>query len=49
MMSSDAYQGYREKKVIWYEKHFPGRLIETFEGQKLSEHAAQHINEKFLG
>ena len=48
MMSSDAYQEYREKKVTWYEKHFPGCLIETFEGRKLSEHAAQHISEKFL-
>lgn len=47
MMSSDAYQEHRQRKVAWYEKHFPNRLIETFEGPKLSEEAADHIRQKF--
>jgi hypothetical protein len=47
MMSSDAYQSHRARKVSWYDKHFPGRLIETFEEPQLSHRAAQHISEKF--
>ena len=47
MTSSDAYQEHRKLKIAWYDKHFPGRLIETFEGPQLSHQAAQHINEKF--
>ena len=46
MMSSDAYQEHRERKIAWYDKHFPGRLIETFEGPQLSLQAVQHIDEK---
>ena len=46
MMSSDAYQEHRERKIAWYGKHFPGRLIETFEGPQLSLQAVQHIEEK---
>ena len=26
MMSSNAYQEHRERKIAWYDKHFPGRL-----------------------
>lgn len=47
MMSSNSYQVQRKRKIAWYDKHFPGRLVETFEGRKLSEHVAQHIDEKF--
>ena len=47
MMSSDTYQEHRERKIAWYDKHFPGRLIETFEGPQLSQQSAQHIDEKF--
>ena len=46
-MMSDAYQEHRERKITWYDKHFPGRLIETIEGSQLSQQAAQHIDEKF--
>ena len=46
-MMSDAYQEQRERKIAWYGKHFPGRLIETFEGPQLSQQSAQHIDEKF--
>ena len=46
MMSSDAYQEHRERKIAWYDKHFPGRLIETFEGPQLSQQTAQHIDEE---
>ena len=47
MMSSDSYKKHRERKIEWYDKHFPGRLIETFEGPQLSLHVAQQIDEKF--
>jgi len=47
MMSSDKYQDHRERKIAWYEKHFPGRLIETFENRKLSLDVAAHIDTKF--
>ena len=47
MMSSDSYQEHRKQKIAWYEKHFRGRLIETFEEEKLSEKISQHIDEKF--
>jgi exodeoxyribonuclease V alpha subunit len=43
MMSSDGYQEHRERKIAWYDRHFPGRLIETFEGPQLSQDAAAHI------
>ena len=46
-MMSDAYKEHRERKIAWYDKHFPGRLIETIEGSQLSQQAAQHIDEKF--
>jgi ATP-dependent exoDNAse (exonuclease V) alpha subunit len=47
MMSSDAYQRHRETKVAWYSKHFPGRLVETFEAPTLSQDAAALIERRF--
>jgi ATP-dependent exoDNAse (exonuclease V) alpha subunit len=49
MMSSDSYQGHRERKIAWYNKHFAGRLIETFEGPRLSQDAADNISRHFAG
>ncbi len=49
MMSSDSYQEHRERKIAWYNKHFPGRLIETFEGSQLSQDAADNISRHFAG
>lgn len=49
MMSSDSYQEYREGKIAWYDKHFPGRLIETFEGPRLSRDVADNISRIFAG
>ena len=46
MMASEAYREHRERKIAWYKEHFPGRLIETFEGPQLSQQAATHIDEK---
>ncbi len=46
-MMGDGYQEHREKQIAWYNKHFPGRLIETFEGSQLSQQVVQHIDEKF--
>lgn len=40
MMSSPNYAKHREEKVAWYQKHFGGRLLETFEGTTLSAEAA---------
>jgi len=36
MMNDDGYRSHRETKLEWYEKHFPGQLVETFEGADLS-------------
>lgn len=36
MISDEGYRNHRETKLEWYEKHFPGQLIETFEGAELS-------------
>ena len=36
MMSSPKYAHHRDKKIAWYNKHFQGQLIETFEGPTLS-------------
>ena len=47
MMSSEKYQDHRDRKIAWYEKHFRGRLIETFESPKLSQDAARHAAQKF--
>jgi exodeoxyribonuclease V alpha subunit len=40
MMSSPKYAKHREDKIAWYQKHFGGRLLETFEGTTLSAEAA---------
>ena len=47
LMSSDSYQEHRERKIAWYDKNFPGRLIETFEGPRLSRDAADNISRHF--
>lgn len=49
MMSSDKYQQHRNDKVAWYAKHFPGRLVETFEGKTLSQDAADLVAKHFSG
>ena len=46
---SDAYDKHREKKVAWYNRHFPNRLIETFDEEQLSQKAAALIEDKFSG
>ncbi len=47
MMSSESYQEHRDRKVAWYGKHFPGRLLETFEGKTLSRDAEDLITSTF--
>lgn len=49
MMSSESYQNHRDIKVAWYENHFPGRLLETFEGRTLSRDAEDLIARTFAG
>ena len=47
MMSSESYSEHRAVKVAWYEKHFPGRLLETFESKTLSQDAVDLITATF--
>ena len=47
MMSSESYKEHRATKVAWYEKHFPGRLLETFESKTLSQDAVDLITATF--
>lgn len=37
------YRAHWESKEKWYEKHFPGRLIVTYEGRELSREAMEVI------
>ena len=46
LMSSDNYQHHRERKIAWYDKHYPGQLIQTFEGPNFSQEVARYIEEK---
>jgi len=48
MMSSSKYAKHREEKVVWYQKHFGGRLLETFEGTTLSAEAAATLDRILL-
>ena len=34
-------------KLAWYEKHFPGRLVETFESGELSRDADELLRARF--
>lgn len=47
MTSSEKYAKHMDEKKAWYEKHFSGRLIETFEGPTLSGDASKVIDEHF--
>lgn len=43
-------QDYRQKmdeKIAWYNQHFPGQLIETFEANTLSKDAEKLVNQHF--
>ena len=46
-MSEKQYRDHREVKLAWYEEHFPGRLVETFESKTLSRDAERIIEMKF--
>ncbi|MDE1467159.1 ATP-dependent DNA helicase [Aurantiacibacter sp. D1-12] len=45
MLSDEAYKAHRDQKTSWYEKHFAGRLVETFEGSQLSSEANRLIGD----
>ena len=47
LMEKEEYRNHRETKVQWYAKHFPGRLLETFEGPTLSADADALIKRHF--
>ena len=41
-----GYKAHWEKKEKWYEKHFPGKLLTTYEGTNLSIEAMAIIKER---
>ncbi len=41
----DSYKAHWEKKEKWYQKHFPGKLITTYEGNDLSTIVADIIQQ----
>lgn len=43
----EEYRSEREAKRAWYERHFPGRLIETSESNTLSKDTEKLINQYF--
>ena len=47
MMSEAEYRDHRQAKLAWYNEHFPGHLIETFESPTLSREVARIVEEKF--
>ena len=47
MMSEEADRNHREVKRAWYDEHFGGRLIETFESPTSSRDAVRIVGEKF--
>lgn len=47
LTSSESYRKHRDVKVEWYKKHFPRRLLETFEGKTLSQDAEDLIVKTF--
>ncbi len=47
MMSSKKYAQHRSKKKEWYDKHFPGRLLETYEEATFSQSVQSLIEEHF--
>ncbi|QDT22025.1 ATP-dependent RecD-like DNA helicase [Gimesia chilikensis] len=47
-LDQDKYRNHTETKKKWYEKHFPGRLIETFEGTDVTPQANKIIAEHFI-
>ena len=48
MISDESYKKHRQAKVDWYNKHFPGQLLETYESPILSQDAVKLIQENFL-
>lgn len=47
MMSDHRYRVHTEEKRAWYQKHYPGKLVETFESPNLSKEADQVIRDRF--
>src|SRR5205823_2340380 len=39
LMEDEKYRRHQQTKKQWYEKHFPGTLVETFESTNLSADA----------
>ena len=47
MISDESYKKHRQAKVDWYNKHFPGQLLETYESATLSQDAVKLIEANF--
>lgn len=46
-LDQEKYQIHTETKKKWYEKHFPGRLVETYEGTDVTTQADKIISRHF--
>lgn len=42
-LDKDEYRSHWETKRAWYERHFPGRLLETHEGPDISNQAVELV------
>lgn len=49
LMNEDEYRNHTQTKIDWYNKHYPGRLVETTESTQLSGDADQLIQTYFAG
>jgi exodeoxyribonuclease V alpha subunit len=47
LMEEEEYRNHRDTKKQWYERHFPGRLVETVESTNLSADADALIKKHF--
>ncbi len=47
MLDLDAYRKHWEQKEVWYNNHFPGRLITTRESADLSKEVERILGERF--
>jgi hypothetical protein len=47
LLDQSNYKAHTENKIIWYAKHFSGRLIESFEGNDISTQIRDICQKKF--
>ena len=47
LLDKSKYKSSTEQKIVWYTKHFPGRLIESFEGNDISTQVKDLFRDNF--